>query len=281
VSTSAAVRGGSDYRCDAVRVPEREARSGIAAVIPERSLATVIAAEDRSSTDIVRLDGVSVRFGGLAVLRDVSLSVHEGECVCVRGANGSGKTTLLRLLAGVVRPSGGSCRGPRACSYVPPALAPPPMSVAGWLRGVRRDRLEDPVPVLAGLGFDGDMNASCRELSFGNLRKVLLADAFTATAMLLAVDEVHVGLDHRGRSGLQDLVVKARDRGAGVVVAAQDDDDIDGVDRTLVVRDGAVSVDGRTAALVQRTLLGPRAAEAAMLEAAERFGFRPIHGVDQ
>ena len=53
-------------------------------------------------------------------------------------------------------------------------------------------------------------NASCRNLSFGNLRKVLLADAFTEPASaLVAVDEVHVGLDHEGRTGLEDLVAGA------------------------------------------------------------------------
>jgi ABC-type protease/lipase transport system fused ATPase/permease subunit len=109
------------------------------------------------------------------------------------------------------------------------------------------------------------------------LRKVLLADAFTARVPLLAIDEVHVGLDHTGRAGLEQLVTRARARGTTVVVAAQDDDAVDRTDRTLLISDGGVA---ETAAsdLVLRTLRGPRTAEAELLDAAERLGFRPIAG---
>ena len=128
------------------------------------------------------------------------------------------------------------------------------------------------------LGFDDDSRSSCRELSFGNLRKVLLADAFTSAAPLLAIDEVHVGLDHTGRGGLEELVAAARARGAGVVVAAQDDDAVDGADRTLVIADGRVAEQSTPDALVRRTLRGPRTAESALLDAAERLGFFPVDG---
>ncbi len=231
------------------------------------------------ASERVRLHAAEVRFGRTEVLRDVSLDLRAGEYVCVRGANGAGKTTLLRLLAGALRPTRGARIGPRSCAYVPPALAPPSMPVSGWLRGVRPDRVDDPVSALTRLGFDGDAHASCRELSFGNLRKVLLADAFTATAPLLAIDEVHVGLDHAGRTGLEALLTRARDRGTTVVVAAQDDDVVEHTDRTLVVGDGRV-VEAAERDVVHRTLRGPRAAEAELLDAARRLGFRPVAGDD-
>ena len=233
--------------------------------------------ELRPPSECVRLDAVEVRLGGTPVLHDVTFEVRVGEHVCVRGANGAGKTTLLRLVAGALRPARGRRTGPRSCAYVPPALAPPSISVASWLRGVRRERVDDPWSALARLGFDDDGRSSCRALSFGNLRKMLLADAFTSAAPLLAIDEVHVGLDHTGRRGLEELVAVARARGAGVVVAAQDDDAVDGADRTLVIAAGRVaeqSPDG----FVRRTLRGPRTAESKLLDAAERLGFRPVDG---
>jgi zinc transport system ATP-binding protein len=231
-------------------------------------------------TERVALRGVGVRLGGTHVLHDVSLTLTAGEYVCVRGANGAGKTTLLRLLAGALRPTRGTRSGPRSCAYVPPALAPPSITVIGWLRGVRHERIEDPVSALELLGFDDDDDASCRQLSFGNLRKVLLADAFTAQVRLLAIDEVHVGLDHTGRAGLEQLVARVLARGATVVVAAQDDDAVEHTDRTLVVGDGDV-VEAATSDVVLRTLRGPRRAEAELLDAAERLGFRPVTGDDR
>jgi len=229
----------------------------------------------------VRLDAVTVRLGGHVVLRDLSLSFGAGEHVCVRGGNGAGKTTLLRLVAGALRPWRGTRSGPRACAYVPPALAPPAMTVAGWMREVRRERVDDPDAALARLGFDDDARASCRELSFGNLRKVLLADACTARTDVVAIDEVHVGLDHAGRAGLEELMAGARARGATVVVAAQDDDVVNDADRTLVVRDGQVTDAGPTGDTVRHTLRGPRSGESALLDAAERLGFRVVDGDDR
>jgi energy-coupling factor transporter ATP-binding protein EcfA2 len=183
---------------------------------------------------------------------------------------------MLRLLAGAIRPTRGLRRGPDVCAYVPPALAPPSLTVTGWIRGVRRARIGDPWRALTALGFDGATDRSCRELSFGNLRKVLLADAFTSAASLLAIDEVHEGLDHAGRVGLERLMAVARARGATVVVAAQDDDHVVGPDRTLVI--GGATVSERTesgADVVRHTLRGPRAAEAELLRTAEHLGFWP------
>jgi ABC-type multidrug transport system ATPase subunit len=238
----------------------------------------------RALPQCVQLAGASVHFGRVHVLHDVSLSVREGEYVCVRGANGAGKTTLLRLLAGAIRPTRGVRHGPARCAYVPPSLAPPALTVDAWLKGLRRERFDDPWSALASLGFDGDANRSCRQLSYGNLRKVLLADTFTSGSSVLAVDEAHAGLDHRGRTGLEELIASARARGAAVMVAAQDDDAVEGADRTLVVGGGQVRepADGETGEVtVVHTLRGPRAGESALLEAAERHGFRPVDGDDR
>lgn len=56
---------------------------------------------------VLEIEGLDVFYGGLQVLRDVSLWVGEREVVALIGANGAGKTTLLNAISGFVRPRGG------------------------------------------------------------------------------------------------------------------------------------------------------------------------------
>jgi branched-chain amino acid transport system ATP-binding protein len=53
------------------------------------------------------LEGVSVSYGPIEALRDVSLAVGEGEVVCLLGANGAGKSTTLMTISGVLKPKAG------------------------------------------------------------------------------------------------------------------------------------------------------------------------------
>ena len=56
---------------------------------------------------MLEVSNLSVSYGGLRALTDVSLSVNEGQFVTVVGPNGAGKTTLFKTISGVVKPTGG------------------------------------------------------------------------------------------------------------------------------------------------------------------------------
>src|SRR5580692_6560224 len=61
-----------------------------------------------AGTALLSVDEISVGFGGLLALADVSMSVGHGEIVGVIGPNGAGKTTLFNVICGFVRPSRGT-----------------------------------------------------------------------------------------------------------------------------------------------------------------------------
>ena len=55
----------------------------------------------------LKLEGVSLAFGGLQVLQDVSFETREGELLCLIGPNGAGKTSVLNCICGLYRPGSG------------------------------------------------------------------------------------------------------------------------------------------------------------------------------
>src|SRR3954464_14814958 len=73
----------------------------------------------------LELKDVSLAFGGLRVLQDVSLSAEPGELLALIGPNGAGKTSVLNCVCGIYRPTSGDvfCRGERITGERPHAIA--------------------------------------------------------------------------------------------------------------------------------------------------------------
>jgi branched-chain amino acid transport system ATP-binding protein len=72
--------------------------------------AAAVAAIHGREVPALEVDGVSVNFGGIAALDDVSLQIHRGEVVGIIGPNGAGKTTLFDVISGFLRPDSGKVR---------------------------------------------------------------------------------------------------------------------------------------------------------------------------
>lgn len=57
---------------------------------------------------MLKINGITTRYGTVEILRDVSLNINEGEIVALLGANGAGKTTILNTIIGLIRPIHGN-----------------------------------------------------------------------------------------------------------------------------------------------------------------------------
>jgi len=177
---------------------------------------------DEDTTVVLAAEGlgkqVSSPEGTLAILADVTLSIHRGETVAIIGASGAGKSTLLALLAGLDEPTAGRAllagndltqldEDGRAAVraghvgfvfqsfHLVPSLTALenvmlPLELAG-----RRDARDAAKEVLAGVGLAARVGHYPRQLSGGEQRRVAIARAFVGRPDVLFADEPTGNLD--------------------------------------------------------------------------------------
>ncbi|WP_326826514.1 ABC transporter ATP-binding protein [Streptosporangium sp. NBC_01756] len=183
------------------------------------------------SEPAIRLDGVSKIYGqgknGLLALDNVSLSVGQGEFVCLLGASGCGKSTLLSLVAGLDGPTAGriGTEGRKiAMMFQEPALFPwltvsanveMALRVQGVAKRERQARAGEFLDIVH-LGGFGDKRP--HELSGGMRQRVSLARALAQDADVLLMDEPFGALDAMTRDLLHDELERIwRERGLSVL----------------------------------------------------------------
>jgi NitT/TauT family transport system ATP-binding protein len=160
------------------------------------------------------LDSVSHVYGGLEVLRDISLVAEPGQVLVLVGPSGCGKSTLLGIAGGLLVPTRGvvRCSGAVAADCLNPltyvfqdfALVPW-RTVAGNVALVLEDRLDRPArsarvaEVLALTGLAGFADALPRQLSGGMRQRVGIARALAVRPACLLLDEPLSALDAQTR----------------------------------------------------------------------------------
>jgi molybdate transport system ATP-binding protein len=195
---------------------------------------------------MVRLTRACVYLDEYAALTDVSLTVRAAQCWIVHGANGSGKTTLLRTLygdhgvavGGSIERAGIKPGVPidvfrRQVGLVAPHLQadfPQDLIVAdvvlsgysaaiGLMDAPSRAQRAAAGRVLARLGLARLAGRRLRELSYGQLRRVLFARALINEPRLLLLDEPFAGVDAPTRRALQGIIQELGVHGTAIVMA--------------------------------------------------------------
>jgi branched-chain amino acid transport system ATP-binding protein len=221
---------------------------------------------------LLEVEHVTVRFGGLTALADVSAAVDENEVVGVIGPNGAGKTTLFNVVCGFVRADEGELRwrGQPQPRLRPHRLADlgiartlqglglfPHMSVldnvvvgadrhakAGFVSGLfalrRSDRDEAALRARAAealhrLGIADSARLLPGQLPYGVQKRVALARALVAEPALLLLDEPASGLSSAEMSELVDLVRDLRQHTSVLLVEHHMDLVMNVCDRIVVL----------------------------------------------
>ncbi|PWC34626.1 nitrate ABC transporter ATP-binding protein [Azospirillum sp. TSO35-2] len=207
---------------------------------------------------ILDLKGVSKSYGATPVLRDIDLSIEEGEFVAIVGFSGSGKSTLINLIAGLAMPDAGAVlyRGKPVTGPGPErGLVFQSYSLMPWLSvkenvalavdavhkgkgGTERGVLTRRAVETVGLGHATDRRP--KELSGGMRQRVGFARALAMSPEMLLLDEPLSALDALTRAKLQDEIeaIWRKDRKTVILITNDVDEAILLADRIIPLTPG-------------------------------------------
>ncbi len=162
--------------------------------------------------------------GDVVALRDMNLTVNQGDFISLLGPSGCGKSTALRLIAGLTRPTSGSIswtggqnEGDLGVVFQEPTLMPwARVKDNVWLpfrlRGKRyKDYKDEVMHALELVGLDQFQNAYPRELSGGMKMRVSIARAMVTKPRLILMDEPFAALDEITRQKMNTDLLTLRD----------------------------------------------------------------------
>ncbi|MCC7421792.1 MAG: sugar ABC transporter ATP-binding protein [Planctomycetaceae bacterium] len=214
---------------------------------------------------LLRMTGISKRFGATRALEDVSFEVGPGEVMALIGENGAGKSTLMKILSGAYQPDGGTMElggqpyrpsGPHDARlsgvgmiYQELTLAPH-LSIEdnillgrethrfGFLRrGAQRPRVRE---ILSRLGHgDLDPRTPVSELSVGLQQLVEIGRALALDARVIVFDEPTSSLTRHDAARLFEIIRRLREQGLGIIYISHFLEEVRTVcQRYTVLRDG-------------------------------------------
>lgn len=218
---------------------------------------------------LLRVNGVTVRFGGLVAIDDVSFEVRQGELLGLIGPNGAGKTTMLRSITGVVRPATGSVtldgqpldglpieqrirrglalsqqlvkplRSMTTAENVALAAAGHKLAtpLAALVRRPRSADMERAVALLDQLGIAAHAQQGPAMLPLGVLKRLEMARALALEPRLLLLDEPLAGLNSREANALASTIGRINASGVTVVLIEHNLGEVMRVCQRLVVLD--------------------------------------------
>lgn len=211
--------------------------------------------------ECLRIEQLSKHFGDFTALRDIELSVQEGEFVCFLGPSGCGKTTLLRAIAGLEQQSEGRIiQQGRDISCLPPqqrdfgivfqsyALFPNLTvqdNIAYGLKNLRQDRnhiSQRVEELLCLIGLEDSAAKYPAQLSGGQQQRVALARALATRPGLLLLDEPLSALDARVRVHLRQQIKKLQQElGVTTIMVTHDQEEaLTLADRIVVMNQGVI-----------------------------------------
>jgi ABC-type branched-subunit amino acid transport system ATPase component len=224
-------------------------------------------------SESLTLEHVSVTFGGVRALDDVSLEIVPGAVLGLIGPNGAGKTTLINAITGIVRPTSGSVRlGAATLERLPQhrvaraGIARTYQNIRLFgalsiLENLRAGAFAQPAPLdaaaartlLDAVGFsETDLSRPAGTLPYGEQRRLEIARALAARPKIVLLDEPAAGMNPRETQALRALIRGLAEREIGVLLVEHDMPLVSAVcDRIVVLNFGRTIAAGLPAEIAR------------------------------
>ncbi|MGY0400751.1 ATP-binding cassette domain-containing protein [Carnobacterium jeotgali] len=218
---------------------------------------------------LVEVKGLTKRFGKFTAVKNVNLSVNEGEIYGFIGPNGTGKSTTIRVLLGMLKPSEGQVTifGKDAwkdavaihkrVAYVSGDANLWPNLTGGevidlflTMRGKGNENRRDELIQR----FKLDPSKKCRTYSKGNRQKIALIAAFASEADLYILDEPTAGLDPLMERIFQECILEVKQQGKTVLLSSHILSEVEKLcDRVAIIREGEIIETGTLSQMIHLT----------------------------
>jgi len=231
-------------------------------------------------------------------VRDVSLSVAEGEIYGLLGPNGAGKTTLLRMLGTIIAPTSGRCTVAGIRTDQDPSearrrigflsgntklygrlTATEVLRYFGRLYNLEEDAIAARIEELSGIMDMAEfMGQRCDALSTGQLQKVSIARVLLHDPPVLILDEPTLGLDIMTSRAILDFISQSRERGRCIIFSTHYMTEAELLcDRLGLIHRGEILAEGTTSDLYRLT--GKDNLKDAFLSLVGEGSTEEVHGV--
>ena len=223
------------------------------------------------SENVLQVDNLQVRYGGIEAVRGISFNVKAGEIVTLIGANGAGKSSTLRAISGLVRPGGGSIifegedisgKNPTHIVFKGLMMVPegrkifPNLTVIENLKigaYLRKDELEEDIAKVYEY-FPRLKERSWQEggtLSGGEQQMLAVGRALMGRPKLLMMDEPSLGLAPIVVQGIFEIIKQINSAGTTVLLIEQNANmALHVAHRAYVIENGKISMEGTGAELL-------------------------------
>ncbi|QRV14051.1 ABC transporter ATP-binding protein [Haloterrigena salifodinae] len=219
-----------------------------------------------SAEPLLSVDAIDAGYGDTQVLRELSLSIDEGEIVSLVGRNGAGKTTTLRTIMGILTPTSGAVRYrgedistldatetvtrglalvPEERQIFPELTVRENLQIAdyGGASGVDSLSIEEALEMFENLNARTENAGS--SLSGGEQQMLAIARALVGGADLILLDEPTEGLAPYIVQDVMDIVRELNDRGITVLLVEQNVHVcLELADRNYVINQGEIVYEG-------------------------------------